>query len=55
MIAYVNGILEMKFNNYIVVDVNGVGYKIFMSEKSIENIGNITICNKDASCNSLFN
>ena len=32
MIAFVSGILEMKLNGYIVIDVGGVGYKIFMSE-----------------------
>lgn len=41
MLAYVKGTLEMKFENYIVIDVGGLGYKIFMSEKAIEEIGNI--------------
>lgn len=41
MIAYVKGILEMKFDNYIVIDVGGIGYKIYMSEKAIEELGNI--------------
>ncbi len=41
MIAFVKGILEMKFNNYVVIETAGIGYKIFMSEKAIENIGNI--------------
>lgn len=41
MLAYIKGILEMKFNNYIVIDVGGLGYKVFMSENAIENIGNI--------------
>lgn len=41
MLAYVKGSLEMKFNNYIVIDVGGLGYKVFMSEKAIEEVGNI--------------
>lgn len=41
MLAYVKGSLEMKFNNYVVIDVGGLGYKIFMSEKAIEEVGNI--------------
>jgi len=41
MIAFVSGILEMKFNGYIVINVGGIGYKIFMSENSIEELGNI--------------
>ena len=39
MLAYIKGMLEMKFNNYIVIDVGGIGYKIFMSENAIETIG----------------
>ena len=41
MITFVSGILEMKFNGYIVINVGGIGYKIFMSENSIEALGNI--------------
>ena len=44
MFAYIKGSLEIKTNNYVVIDVNGVGYKIFMSQKGIETldeIGNI--------------
>lgn len=39
MIAFVSGILEMKLNGYIVIDVGGVGYKVFMSESAIDNVG----------------
>ena len=39
MIAFVSGILEMKLNGYIVIDVGGVGYKVFMSEGSIDLLG----------------
>lgn len=41
MLAYIKGTLEMKFENYIVIDVGGLGYKIFMSENAIEEIGEI--------------
>lgn len=41
MFAYIKGNLEGKANNYIVIDVSGIGYKIFMSETAIENIGEI--------------
>ena len=35
MIAYINGKLEIKASNYVVVDVGGIGYKIFMSGTAI--------------------
>lgn len=41
MIAFVSGILEMKLNGYVVINVGGLGYKIFMSEASIDNLGNV--------------
>lgn len=41
MLAYIKGILEMKMTGYIVIDVGGLGYKIFMSEAGIEKLGNI--------------
>ncbi len=41
MFAYIKGSLEVKTRGYIVIDVNGVGYKIFMSETAIEKIGDI--------------
>jgi Holliday junction DNA helicase RuvA len=41
MLAYIKGSLEMKFDNYVVIDVGGLGYKVFMSEKAIEDLGNI--------------
>ena len=41
MLAYIKGILEMKMTGYIVVDVGGLGYKIFMSDTGIEKVGNI--------------
>ena len=41
MFAYIKGSLEMKFKNYLVIDVGGIGYKIFMSENAINTIGEI--------------
>lgn len=41
MLAYVKGILEIKTKGYIVVETNGIGYKIFMPESTIEKLGNI--------------
>ena len=41
MIAYIKGKLEMKMTGYVVIDVGGVGYKVFMSETGIEDLGNI--------------
>ena len=38
MFAYIKGSLEMKFKNYIVIDVGGLGYKIFMSETAINEL-----------------
>lgn len=41
MLAYIKGSLEMKTKNYIVIDINGLGYKVFMSEPAINTIGEI--------------
>lgn len=41
MFAYIKGILEQKSNNYVVIDVGGIGYKIFMATKAIEALGEI--------------
>lgn len=41
MFAYIKGSLEEKTNNYVVIDVSGIGYKIFMSLNAINNIGEI--------------
>ena len=38
MFAYIKGILEVKTKGYIVIDVNGIGYKIFMSETAISRL-----------------
>ncbi len=41
MFAYLKGSLEVKTRGYIIIDVNGVGYKIFMSETAIEEVGEV--------------
>lgn len=41
MLAYIKGNLEAKMTEYVVIDVGGLGYKIYMSESSIEKLGNI--------------
>lgn len=38
MIAFLNGKVATKFNNFIIVEVNGIGYKVFMTESSIQEI-----------------
>ncbi len=38
MFSYIKGTLELKTLNYIVIDVNGVGFKIFMSESAIQRL-----------------
>ena len=41
MLAYIKGTLEMKMTGYIVIDIGGLGYKVFMSDSGIEKLGNI--------------
>ena len=41
MLAYIKGSLEVKTTGYVVVETNGIGYKIFMSETAIEKLGEI--------------
>ena len=44
MIAYIKGSLEEKNTDFVVIDVNGMGYKVYMPKTSInelENLGNI--------------
>ena len=39
MYAYIKGSLEIKTQNYVVIETSGIGYKIFMSETAIEKLG----------------
>lgn len=41
MFAYIKGTLEEKSSNYVVIDVGGIGYQIFMSNISINEIGEV--------------
>ncbi len=41
MFAYIKGNLEVKTTGYVVIEANGIGYKIFMSETAIEKLGEI--------------
>ena len=41
MIAYVKGELAQKQIGYVVIDVGGIGYKVFMADSSIDQIGNV--------------
>ncbi len=41
MLAYIKGRLEMKMTEYVVIDVGGLGYKVFMSSMGMDNLGNI--------------
>ncbi len=41
MFAYIKGTLEMKLNDSVVIEANGVGYKIFMAQNAIDKVGNI--------------
>lgn len=38
MISYIKGRLEIKSKDYIVIDVGGIGYKVFMSETAINEL-----------------
>ena len=41
MLAYIKGELVTKQIGYVVIDVGGLGYKVFMSEIAINQIGNL--------------
>lgn len=41
MYAYIKGSLEIKTAEYVVIETNGIGYKIFMSETAIDKLGDI--------------
>ncbi len=38
MFAYIKGGLEMKFNDSVVIETAGVGYKIFMTKNAMEKL-----------------
>ena len=41
MFAYINGSIEEKGSNYVVADVGGIGYQIFMPISAIDKIGEL--------------
>lgn len=41
MYAYIKGTLEIKTTEYVVIETNGIGYKIFMSETAIDKLGEL--------------
>lgn len=41
MFAYIKGTLEEKSSKYVVIDVMGIGYKVFMSDRAINELGEI--------------
>lgn len=40
MIAYLTGKIAIKAQNYIVIDINGIGYKVYMTETEISSLEN---------------
>ena len=38
MINYLKGTIDSKKENYIIIDVNSIGYKVFMPENSIKDL-----------------
>jgi Holliday junction DNA helicase RuvA len=41
MYAYIKGTLEIKSTDYVVIETNEIGYKIFMSETAIDKLGDV--------------
>lgn len=41
MIGYIKGSLEAKTGEYVILETNGIGYKVFMSQPSMERLGEI--------------
>ena len=41
MFAYIKGNLDTKTDSFVIIDVQGIGYKIFMPSNSIENLGEV--------------
>ena len=41
MLAHIKGTLEMKTQDYVVIDVGGLGYKVYMSTSGMDELGDI--------------
>tara|TARA_B100000029_G_scaffold51859_1_gene47166 strand:- start:359 stop:940 length:582 start_codon:yes stop_codon:yes gene_type:complete len=51
VIEYISGILIKKESNFLIIDVNGMGYKIFISLNSYDKLPAV---NKNVSINTFF-
>ena len=38
MISFLKGKIDSKYNNYIVIDVNNIGYKVFMTNSELQEV-----------------
>lgn len=38
MIYYLKGTIEIKKDSYVIIDVNGIGYKVFMPDMEMQNL-----------------
>lgn len=41
MFAYIKGRLSYKHNDYLIVESNGIGYRVFTSLATVESIGSV--------------
>ncbi len=41
MLAYIRGTLESKMKGYVVIDVGGLGYKVYMSDVGMDRLGKL--------------
>ncbi len=41
MLAYIKGTLEAKMKGFVVIDVGGLGYKVYMSDVGMDKLGKI--------------
>ena len=41
MLAYIKGTLESKMKGYVVIDVGGLGYKVYMSDVGMDRLGKL--------------
>lgn len=48
MISYLKGSLEVKNIDYVIIDVGGIGYKVYMSSNSINRLRRSRNWNKNS-------
>ena len=46
MFAYIKGSLEMKLSDSVIIEANGVGYKIYMAQNAIDRVRKYWRCSK---------